>query len=68
MEDLGELVKVGKEIELKKPNSAVACQMGLAVAHVCHDQGGEGVSQGGVGGVGRQCSGQAKQFEMQSGQ
>ena len=39
MEDLGELVKVGKEIELKKPNSAVACQVGLAVAQVAMTRG-----------------------------
>ena len=39
MKELGELVRVGKEIELKKPNSAVACRVGLAVAHVALTRG-----------------------------
>ena len=56
MEDLGELVKVGKEIEMKKPNNAVAGGTG-SCAHG-HDQGGEGVNQGGVGGGGGQFSGE----------
>jgi hypothetical protein len=66
MEDF-ELMKVGKEIELNKPNNAVACQVGLAVAYMAMTRGERELAREEFGGGGGQCSGQAEQFEMQSG-
>ena len=60
------IVRVGKEVEIKKPISVVACQVCLAVAHVAMSRGGgegEGEGAGQIGG--EHCSGQADQLDGQ---